>query len=68
MCYGGNARTVYRCGWRLWTVGSPLNGSCGCDWLDLQVDRTVRMGWGVIGCVAVYTVWRGATGSKRKLF
>jgi len=52
--YGANARMVHRCRWSLWTVGSWMNWSCGCDWFDLQVDRTVRMGWGVIGCVAVY--------------
>jgi len=42
--YGVNARMVHRCIGRLWTVGSRLNWSCGCDWLDLQVDRTVRIG------------------------
>jgi hypothetical protein len=49
-----NARMVHRCSWRLWAVGSRMNWSCGCDWLDLQVDWTVRMGWGVIWCGAVY--------------
>jgi len=54
MCYGVNARMVHRCSWRLWTVGSQLNWSYGCVWLDLQVDRTVRIGWVLIACVAVY--------------
>jgi hypothetical protein len=27
---------------------------CGCDWPDLQVDRTVRMNRGLIGCDAVH--------------
>jgi hypothetical protein len=26
----------------------------GCDWPDLQVDRTVRMNRGLIGCDAVH--------------
>jgi hypothetical protein len=52
--YGVNARMAHRCIWRLWTVGSQLNWSCDCDWLDLQVDRTVRMGWVLIWCGAVY--------------
>jgi hypothetical protein len=52
ICYGVNERMVHQCIWRLWTVGSRLNWSCG--WLDLQVDRTVRTGWGVIWCGAVY--------------
>ena len=25
-------------------VGSRMNGSFGCDWLDLEVDRTVQTG------------------------
>ena len=37
--YGENARTVH------W---------CSCDWPDLQVDRTVRMNGGLIGCDAVH--------------
>jgi len=28
--------------------------SCGCDWPDLQVDRTVRMSGAWIGCDAVH--------------
>jgi len=28
--------------------------SCGCDWPDLQVDRTVRMNGGLIGCDVVH--------------
>jgi len=31
-----------------------MNGSYGCDWLDLQVDRTVWMGCVLIWCGAVY--------------
>ena len=54
--YGVNEHMVYRCRWMLWTVGSPLNWSCGCYWLDLKVDRTVLMGWGLIACGAVYRV------------
>jgi hypothetical protein len=54
ICYGVNERMVYLCSWRLWTVGLRSNCSCGCDWLDLQADRTVRMGWVLIGCGAVY--------------
>jgi len=33
---------------------SQLNGSYGCEWLDLQVDRTVRMNGGLIGYGAVH--------------
>jgi len=54
ICYGVNARMVHRCIRMPWTVGFRLNWSCGCDWLDLQVGRTVRMGWCVIWCGAVY--------------
>ena len=53
-CYGVNASMVHRCSWRLWTVGSRMNGSFGCDWLDLEVDRTVRMGWALIWYGAVH--------------
>jgi hypothetical protein len=42
-CYGVNALMVQRCSRRLWTVGSQLNWSYGCDWLDLQVIG--RSGW-----------------------
>jgi hypothetical protein len=31
-----------------------MERSCGCDWPDLQVDRTVRMNGGLIGCDAVH--------------
>jgi len=31
-----------------------MERSRGCDWPDLQVDRTVRMNRGLIGCDAVY--------------
>jgi hypothetical protein len=36
------------------SVGSLMERSCGCDWLDLQVDQTVRMSRFVIWCDAVY--------------
>jgi hypothetical protein len=52
--YGVNASTVHRCSWILWAVGSLMKRSCGCDWLDLQVDRTVRMSRFFIWCDAVY--------------
>jgi hypothetical protein len=52
--YGVNASTVHRCSWILWAVGSLMKRSCGCDWLDLQVDRTVRMSRFVIWCDEVY--------------
>jgi len=52
--HGVNASTVHRCSWGLWSVGSLMERSCGCDWLDLQVDRTVRMSRFVIWCYAVY--------------
>jgi len=42
-CYGVNAHMVKRCSWSLWTVGSQLNWSDGCYWLDLQVIG--RSGW-----------------------
>jgi hypothetical protein len=32
---------VHRYRWTLCTVGSRMKRSDGCDWLDLQVDRTV---------------------------
>jgi hypothetical protein len=41
LCYGENASMVHRYCWTLWTVGSRMKRSDGCDWLDLQVDRTV---------------------------
>jgi hypothetical protein len=31
-----------------------MERSCGCDWPDLQVDRTVRMNGFLIGCDAVH--------------
>ena len=31
-----------------------MKRSCDCDWLDLQVDRTVRMSSVLIWCDAVY--------------
>jgi hypothetical protein len=31
-----------------------MERSCGGDWPDLQVDRTVRMNRGRIGCDAVH--------------
>jgi hypothetical protein len=31
-----------------------MERSCGCDWPDLQVDRTVRMNGGLIACDAVH--------------
>jgi hypothetical protein len=52
--YGVNASTVHRCSWSLWSVGSLMKRSCDCDWLDLQVDRTVRMSSVLIWCDAVY--------------
>jgi len=54
LCYGENTSTVHRCRWCLWSVGSPMERSCGCDWPDLQVDRTVRMNGGLLGCDAVH--------------
>ena len=54
LCYGENTSTVHRCSWCLWSVGSLMERSCGCDWPDLQVDRTVRMSRGGIGCDAVH--------------
>jgi len=54
LCYGANASTVHRCSWGLWSVGSLMERSCGCDWLDLQVDRTVRMNGGLIWCDPVH--------------
>jgi hypothetical protein len=54
LCYGENTSTVHRCSWCLWSVGSLMERSCGCDWPDLQVDRTVRMNRGVIRCAAVH--------------
>jgi len=54
MCYGVNARTVRQCSWGLWSDGSLMERSCGCDWPDLQVDRTVWMNRGGIGCDAVH--------------
>ena len=61
LCYGVNASMIQRCSWRFVTVRSRLTWSSGCDWLDLQVDRTVRMGWFVIGYGAVY-LERGTPG------
>jgi hypothetical protein len=64
LCYGENVSTVHRCRWGLWSVGSLMERSCGCDWPDLQVDRTVRMNevWsGVTRCteISVHRVtWR----------
>jgi len=52
--YAVNASTVHRCSWSLGSVGSLIKRSCDCDWLDLQVDRTVRMSSGLIWCDAVY--------------
>jgi len=52
--YGVNASTVHRCSGGLWSVGSLMERSCGCDWLDLQVHWTVRMSRFVIWCDAVY--------------
>ena len=54
LCYGENVSTVHRCRWGLWSVGSLMECSCGCDWPDLQVDRTVRMNRGLIGCDSVH--------------
>jgi len=54
LCYGENASTVHWCSWSLWSVGSLMKRSCGCDWLDLQVDRTVWMSIVLIWCDAVY--------------
>jgi len=54
LCYGENANTVHRCSWGLWSVGFLMERSCGCDWPDLQVDRTVRMNRCGIGCDAVH--------------
>jgi hypothetical protein len=54
LCYGENASMVHLCSWGLWSVGSLMERSCGCDWPDLQVDRTVRMNRGRIGCDAVH--------------
>ena len=54
LCYGVNASTVHQCGWSLWSVGSLMKRSRGCDWLDLQVDRTVRMNRCLIWCDAVH--------------
>jgi hypothetical protein len=54
LCYGENASTVHRCSWCLWSAGSLMERSCGCYWPDLQVDRTVWMNGGLIGCYAVY--------------
>jgi len=54
LCYGESTITVHRCHWCLWSVGSLMERSCGCDWPDLQVDRTVRMNRGLIRCDAVH--------------
>ena len=54
LCYGENASMVHRCSWGLWSVGSLMERSCDCYWPDLQVDRTVRMNRGGIGCDAVH--------------
>jgi len=54
LCYGERISTVHRCRWCLWSVGSLMERSCGCDWPDLQVDRTVRMNSVLIGCDAVH--------------
>jgi hypothetical protein len=35
LCYGMNASMLHPCSWRLLTVRSQMNWSCGCDWLDL---------------------------------
>jgi len=54
LCYGENANTVHQCIRGLWSVVSLMERSCGWDWPDLQVDRTVRMSRGGIGCDAVH--------------
>jgi len=36
------------------TVGSRMKRSDDCDWLDLQVDRTVWMSGSLIWCGAVH--------------
>jgi len=54
LCYGEHTSTVHRCSWCLWSVGSLMERSCGCDWPDLQVDRTVRMNGVLIACDAVH--------------
>ena len=51
--YGVNACMVHRYRWTLCAVGSRMKRSDGCDWLDLQVDRTVWMSWSLIWCGAV---------------
>ena len=53
-CYG---MTVARCvsaAERFEPVGSLMRRSYGCDWFDLQVDRTARIVWVVIRCSAVH--------------
>jgi len=52
--YGMNACMVHRYRWTLCTVGSRMKRSDGCDWLDLQVDRTVWMSGALLWCVAVH--------------
>jgi len=52
--YGVSASTIHRCNWSLWSVGSLMKRSCGCDWLDLQVDRTIWMSRVLIWCDAVH--------------
>ena len=67
--YSVNACMVHRYRWTLCAVGSRMKRSDIYDWLDLQVDRTVRMsrGFDLVWCGAPkarYTGWRGATGSN----
>ena len=52
--YDVNVIMVHRCSWSLWTVGSLMERSCCCDWLDLEVDR--RSWWAevLISCDAVH--------------
>ena len=52
--YGVNACMVHWYRWTLYAVGSRMKRSDGCDWLDLQVDRTVRIVWVLILCGAVH--------------
>jgi hypothetical protein len=52
--YGVNACMVHRSRWTLCAVVSRMKRSDGCDWLDLQVDRTVWMSGSLIWCGAVY--------------
>ena len=54
ICYGADTCMVYRCRWRMLTVGSWMKRSDGCDWLDLQVYRTTQIVWVLILCGAVH--------------